>query len=109
MLRDDESMTQEHASIESRWAGRGVGMKCVEKVGVINMINTSAPKAGGRWFRLGREMFRAFTSASVPPLEVKRCAINHIHVSSEGRHILASANAAAKVRKSYKYLRCKVE
>ena len=55
------------------------------------------PRADGRWFRLGDEMFRAFTSASISPLEVKCCASNHIHVSSQGRHILASANAAARV------------
>ena len=54
-------------------------------------------------------MFRAFTSASVPRLEVKCCASNHIHVSSTCSHILASAHAAAKVSRSYGYLSSKVE
>ena len=45
----------------------------------------STPKAGGRWFRLGGEMFRGFIAASIPPLEVKCCASNRIHVSSQGR------------------------
>ena len=56
-------------------------------------------------------MFRAFPSASVSPLEVKCCASNHIHVSfnSKCSHILASANAAAKVIRSYGYLSSKVE
>ena len=42
-------------------------------------------------------------------LEVKCCASNHIYVSSQGRHILASANAAVKVSRSYGYLSSKVE
>jgi hypothetical protein len=69
----------------------------------------SIPRAGGRCFRVGGEMFRASTSASVPRLEVKCCAGNHVHVSSTCSHSLVSANAAAKVSRSYGYLSSKVE
>jgi hypothetical protein len=44
-------------------------------------------------------------------LEVKlqKMLCNHIYVSSQGRQILASANAAAKVSRSYGYLSSKAE
>ena len=59
----------------------------------------STSRASGRWFRVGGEMFRVFTSASIQRLEVRCWASNHIHTSFQCSHILDSANAAAKVLK----------
>ena len=69
----------------------------------------SIPRAGGRWFSIRRRNVSRFHLRIDSALEVKCCASNHIYISSQGRHILASANAAAKVSRSYGYLSSKVE
>ena len=69
----------------------------------------SKPRAGGRWVSIRRQNVSRFHLRIDSALEVKCCARNHIYVSSQGHQILASANAATKVSRSYGYLSSKVE
>ena len=54
-------------------------------------------------------MFCAFTSASAPSLEVKCCASKSTSMYPLNSQILTSANAAAKISRSYGYLSSTVE